>query len=138
MLLNDFLSRVDIGQKFNVNFEHKSIKLNGKKIEIDDILPDENPIEKIEQLYHQYKYSLPSEKSMNNANRSYFKALDINDMTDEELVSGIPREYARALLETYLLYQIIYGTYKWFDDNKWFWISSNEPDLVILKKWVIN
>ena len=55
----------------------------------------------IENLYHKYKYSIPSERSEKYRQREYFRALKPDEMTDEQLVTGEDRNYARAALEAF-------------------------------------
>ena len=57
----------------------------------------------IENLYHKYKYSIPSERSEKYRQREYFRALKPDEMTDEQLVTGEDRNYARAALEAFIL-----------------------------------
>ena len=92
-------------------------------------------LETIEYLYHEYKFSTPSERS--DKRTGYFKALSVHELTDAQLVCGTNREYTRAKLEGYLLCAVLGGYLKW--DNSWgtyFWQSKYDPDLVILKQWI--
>ena len=90
----------------------------------------------IEALYQRYKYSLPSERS-DKKSWMYFKALPIEEITDKQLMEAERREVAKAKLEGFILCMILEGKFQWTEDmGSWFWQSKNEPDLVILKKWI--
>ena len=92
----------------------------------------------IEGLYRQYKYSLPSERS-DNKRRKYFKALPMEEITDEQLMVAERREVSRAALEGFVLGLIVSGQLVWDEEimqGKWFWQSKVDPDLVVLRSWV--
>ena len=92
-------------------------------------------LEKIEELYKNYKYSYPSERGEHYI--SYFMALPMEDMTDAEMVFGEEREIARAKLESYILGLMLSG-FQWNSQEelkgKWFW-QGNDKDLIIFKSW---
>ena len=78
-----------------------------------------------------------SERS-ENKRRKYFKALPIEELTDEQLVIGQPREVSQANLEGFIFVQILSGNLYWDEkimNGKWFY-QGNDPDLIILKKWI--
>ena len=147
-IYEELLSRVEQGEKFSINFEKRNMKVgkdwlikNGK-CETGRILYGYNPIqilELIESLYEDYKYSCPSERS-DSRRKGYFKALSVDDLSDDEMVYGEPREYAQAKVEGFILCAIICGKFKWDEEKlgKWFWQSKTDSDLVILKNWVEN
>lgn len=92
----------------------------------------------IEELYREYKYSIPSEKSEKCRSYVYFKALKPDEMSDEQLISGIDREYARAALEAFILCASLEGYLTWDAEqmkNHWFY-QGKDKDLIILKKWI--
>lgn len=145
-IYDELLSRVEEGEKFNINFEKRNIKVgktwlikNGE-CETGRILYGRTPIvikEEIEQLYKDFKYSCPSERS-DSKRKGYFKALSVEELTDEQMVLGASRELAQAKLEGYILCAILMNHLKWEDltEEKWFWQSKTEPDLIILKQWI--
>ncbi len=147
-IYNELINRVQEGETFYVNFEEKTLKVgkdylikNGeydkeslgwKPVSTNDVLKT------IERLYEMYKYSLPNERS-DSKRRKYFKALPIDEMPDNKLFNAERREIAQAKLEGYILCSILYGNLIWNTDwGTWFWESNNDPDLVILKKWIKN
>ena len=92
----------------------------------------------VEQLYKRYKYSLPSERS-DNKRRHYFKALHMEEITDEQLIVAERREVSQAALEGFVLCMIVGGQLVWDEEimqGKWFWQSKNDSNLVLLRSWV--
>lgn len=92
----------------------------------------------IENLYHKYKYSIPSERSEKYRQREYFRALKPDEMTDEQLVTGEDRNYTRAVLEAFILCASLAGYLIWDEEqmgSHWFY-QGKDKDLIILKKWI--
>lgn len=148
-IYEELLERVANGEKFHIDFEKRNMRVgrqylikNGeydkeRKLELAPHYSSMNVILYIlKDLYRDYKYSTPSERS-ENKRRKYFKALSVDELTDEQLVNGMPREYAAAALEGYILVKIIDGSFKWDDETmgKWFY-KGEDPDFIILKKWI--
>lgn len=145
-IYEELLSRVEQGEKFNINFEQRNMKVgkdwlikNGE-CETGRILYGRNPAaikEEIEQLYKDFKYSCPSERS-DSKRKGYFKALSVDDLTDEQMVYGGNRELMQAKLEGFILCAILMNHLKWEDltEEKWFYQSKTESDLIILKQWI--
>lgn len=148
----ELIERVSNGESFHINFEKRNMKV-GKDYLIKDGELDEtkkmfklcehcNNIEtilrRIELLYKNYKLSLPSERS-DNKKRKYFKALPMEEITDEQLMVAERRETSRAALEGFVLCMIVSGQLVWDEkimQGKWFWQSNDDPDLVVLRSWV--
>ena len=149
-IYEELTQRVSDGETFYINFKNRSMKI-GKKFIIADGVSDAereliaydctNIVEIlgiIESLYADYKYSLPSERS-DSKRKKYFKALPIEEITDEQLMVAQRREVAQAKLEGFILCMILNGKLKWTNEmGKWFWQSKNDPDLVILKNFIEN
>lgn len=119
-----------------INFKERTI--NGVPYEVTEPRNDitlQECLSRIEELYHDYKYSTPTE---NDKRRSYFYALPPDKMTDEELIFGNDREQTKEVLELYVLEMIVCGVLVW-DKNimhgNWFY-KGNDPDLVILREWI--
>lgn len=138
------IQKVSAGARFTVDFESRSLKLNGKQVIKDGVYegklgcePSEDPLPEIERLYQIYQHSLPSERS-DRKRRRYFSALPFEKLSDEDMLYGEHREVAQVSLELYVLCQILHGTLDWakFAEGKWFWQSPVNPSLVLLKKWV--
>lgn len=150
-IYEELIKRVGEGETFYVNFKNRALKI-GKKFVIADGMYDDSrelityPYQKeesllavIDNLYCNYKYSLPSERS-DSKRRQYFKALSVDELTDMQMATGERREVARARLEGFILCMIVNGKFKWNEQTmgKWFWQSKTDPDLVILRSWIEN
>ena len=143
------LEQVENGERFHIDFEQRTMKVGQDKVidngeyDISQLLYDEkfdNPkslLDKVRELYIAYKLSLPSERS-DKKRRKYFKALPIDEITDEQLIYGVRREIAQYMLEAFILCAIINGDFVWDDEihGKWFYQDKFEQDLVILKNWI--
>ena len=151
----ELLERVSNGESFHIDFEKRNMKVGndylikgGEFDESKELLGQSfgnvhnltDLLFELECLYKVYKYSLPSERS-DNKRRKYFKALPIEEITDEQLLVAERREYARAVLEGFVLCMIVSGKLVWDEkimNGKWFYQSDLEPDLVLLRSWVEN
>lgn len=149
----ELIRRVESGETFYIDFEKRTMKV-GNQFLIKDGVFNENrkltsmfdePMElddilrHIEEEYYYYKFSLPSERS-DSKKRKYFKALSVNELTDEEMIFAHNREVAQCRLEGFILCAILQGKFKWDEEKlgKWFYQSKNDPDLVILRSWIEN
>jgi len=145
-IYEELIKRVSDGETFHIDFEKRTMRIGKRKI-IDCGEYDENRelinfkgfvFEAIHELYKNYKYSLPSERS-ENKRKSYFKALSVDEISDEQLMSAERREIAQAKLEGFILCMILMNVFTWDEfADRWFWQSENDPDLVILRSWVEN
>jgi len=84
-------------------------------------------VEALEAAYEVYKHSIPSERTMHRTARFY--ALPESELSDEDMLYGMPREQAEAALEAAL------ADFAYPEDAGWFWQSKNDPDLVVLRSW---
>lgn len=85
-------------------------------------------IEDLETAYAIYKHSIPSERTMGRTPRFY--ALPESELSNDDMLYGVPREQAERDLEKALQgFQMPEGA-------GWFWQSENDPDLVVLRSWV--
>ena len=149
LIMEELIERVDNGEKFHIDFEKRNMKV-GKKYLIKDGEYDKDKymlslskkatldiiLDNIEDFYNEYKYSMPSERS-ENKRRKYFKALSAEELNIDDMVNGEPREVAQCILEGYILVNILKGTLYWDEQlmGRWFY-QGNDPDLIILKKWI--
>ena len=149
----ELIERVDNGETFHVDFEKRSMKVgkdylikNGEYDADRTLFPklyDEpydlhSVLHQIRELYRNYKYSLPSERS-DSKRKKYFKALSVDELTDEQLMCARKRETTQAALEGFILCSVLAGHLVW-DENimtgTWFWQSKSDADLVLLRKWI--
>lgn len=149
-IYDELVRRVSDGESFYINFKNRAMKI-GKKFIIADGVYDaerqlinydyadiQDVLRKIESLYADYKYSLPSERS-DSKYRKYFKALSMGELPDDKLLTAQRREVTRAKLEGFILCLILSGKFHWTKEmGSWFWVSRTDPDLVILKSWIEN
>lgn len=99
-------------------------------------------LQMIEDAYIKYVSSMPEEgTNANIACRScLFKALPSNKLSDDNLIYSEYRSIARARLELTVLIMILNRSIDWNSEQlagKWFWQSSKDRNLVLLKKWIV-
>lgn len=145
MLYEEIIEEVKNGAKFTVNFQKRTCRVNGKVVVNDmqydgslGIYPstEEEMISNIEQLYQEYKHSVPSERSESHRHY-YFRALPEKELSDEDMMYGERREVARCRLELYVLFCIILSRLTWNPSwGSWFWCSEKDKDLIILRDWI--
>lgn len=138
-----FFAVLEDGAKFSVDFKTLTLKVNGETLVENgktDYEVSGKPCEPDEFLYHLednyrlYKRSVPSERSESRRNR-YFHALPEKELSDGDMMYGMPREVAQAQLEFFVLCQLLLGL-KWNESwGKWFWQCPNDKDLVLLREW---
>lgn len=148
-IYQEVLQRVENGETFHIDLEKRIMKV-GRDTIIDNSVYDTSKalydeesyslkflLAMIEERYLRYKYSLPSERS-DSKRRKYFKALPVDELTDEQMICGTPRETAQFVLEAFILCMILRGDFVWNEEimGKWFYQHPSEPDLVILRSWV--
>lgn len=140
--------RIRQGAKFRVDFESRSLWLNGKRV-IDHGEYDQEKfiltqgsystnfiLECAENLYSRYYNSLPSERNDHKRKR-YFLALDERELSDNDMLYGESREVAQGELEIFILLRLMDGSLKWNDEwGKWYWQSTNYPTFIILRQWI--
>ncbi len=103
----------------------RSLTFCGKTVERTD--GGTTSIDALEAVYAVYKHSIPSEKTMHRTSRFY--ALPESELSDDDMLYGMPREQAEAALEFAL------ADFSYPEDAGWFWQSKNDPDLVVLRSW---
>lgn len=144
-IYQEAIQAVEDGANFKIDFQSRSLKLNGKYIiqngkyegELGVTCCNEDEFfVKVEELYHRYKYSVPSERSESKSHQ-YFIALLERSLNDEDMLYGERRDRAQIELELYVLCQILDG-FKWNSEKlgNWFWQSKADKDLVILRNWI--
>lgn len=148
-IYQEALERVENGEPFYIDFEKRIMKIGKDKI-VDNGEYDTSKVlhtcenyspqvllHMVGELYGNYKYSLPSERS-DSKRKKYFKALPMDELTDEQLIVGQPREVAQFALEAFILCTILTGDFVWDEElhGKWFYQHPSDPDLIILKSWI--
>lgn len=92
-----------------------------------------DPWKKVEELYYQYLISRPTEVA--NYLHPNFRAKSADELSFDELVTGIPRQQALYAFEGYLMLGIVSGVLKWPEDKHWYWKSETYPGLILYKSW---
>lgn len=144
-IYQETIQSVEGGAKFKIDFQSRSLKVGGKYVIQDGRYEGElgvphcsedESFANVEELYHRYKHSVPSERS-DSKSRQYFRALPEKSLRDDDMLYGQRRDKAQIELELYVLCQILNGL-KWNSEKmgRWFWQSKADKDLVILRKWV--
>lgn len=148
MTRDEILEKVYAGSKFYVNFENRSVRVDGKLVvENGDFGENtyenvgdfslEGTLRTIEELYAEYRRSVPSERSESHR-KTYFIALKEKYLDNDDMMYGEQREIARARLETYVLEAISRGWLYWDEEKmgSYFWQSKKHKSLIILRDWV--
>lgn len=136
---------VENGARFKVDFQTRSLKVNGKYVIWDGSYEgalgvphcsEEEFFSEVEELYRRYKHSIPSERS-ESTSRRYFMALPERELSDDDMLYGERRDKSQIELELFILCQLL-GGFKWNPEKfgRWFWQSQEDKDLVILRQWV--
>ena len=135
MTTQELERRIEDGAKFRISLEKRTLHINGKPADLGEALTENFSFEKLENLYRRYKHSLPGERD--NVKRSYFLALNEEELSDDDILYGERRQIAKFRLEFYVLRAVVSGALKWQDEwGSWFWQSANDKSLVILRSWV--
>ena len=131
------------GAKFSVDLKTRTLKVGGEvlvengktDIPIGGVVDSPGEfLYNVEDNYRLYKHSVPSERSESKCKR-YFIALPEHELSDEDMLYGMPRDVAQAQLELYILCQLLLGM-QWQEEwGKWFWQSPNDKDFVLLREW---
>lgn len=145
-IYQEAIQAVENGASFNINFQTRSFKLNGKyviqdskyegELGVSNCNEDNEFLVNVEALYHRYKHSVPSECSEGKSHQ-YFIALPERSLSDDDMLYGERRDKTQIELELFILCQIL-GGLKWIPEKmgRWFWQSSVDKDLVILRNWI--
>lgn len=144
-IYRETVTAIENGANFRIDFRTRDLKVNGRHVirdgRFDGVLglPEYGGgdfFTDVEELYHRYKYSIPSERSQSKSRR-YFMALPESALEDGDMLYGQYRDTAQFELEFYILCRII-GGFTWNPETmgRWFWQSEKDKDLVILRKWV--
>lgn len=142
----DLIESVACGKKVHINLVEKTVKINGNEINLDgkeliDITDMEyvrcnltKPWEIIEELYANYKRSVPS--ATTKTNKPYFKADNVEDLTDDEMAFNESRDVCQVILEGFVLLAGLKGWLTWKNDEHWFYQSDTDKELVCLREWI--
>ena len=142
----DLIEAVSYGKKVHINLVEKTAKINRKEINLDrtdliDVSDIEyvrcnltNPWEILEELYGNYKRSIPSTTVL--TNKPYFKADSVEELDDYEMAFNTNRNEAQIILEAYVLLAGLSGWLTWQNEKHWFWQAPNQKECVVLREWI--
>lgn len=147
MNIQELYKKVSQGDPFYVNLKERTVRVGKKLYRPEDIeeftdfgalsdMSEKDMLDVILSEYETYKHSVPSERS-DSHRKSYFKALPYEELSDDDILYGAPREFSRFVLEVSFLRVVLSGKLKWHDEwGTWFWQSPDDKDFVILREWV--
>ena len=146
------LESADKGGRYKIDLNKKDLWIGRKQyikegvMQVEDELIDKHDLardfgivinvdswEVIKYLYKQYKVSVPNSKWKD---KSYFKALPVDELTDADRAYNIDRKYGQAMLEGYILLASLAGWIEWQNEDQWFWQDEEDEDLIVLKQWI--
>lgn len=107
---------------------------NGIVFELKEGLPlmkidFENPYMKLEELYREFKYSIPSPSS--EFSRDNFIPKRIEDFSFMEYLSGGNRQMKKMELEAF----VMFAKFPWENEKHHYWQSKQDKQLVLYKEW---
>lgn len=146
-IYEDVVEKVYQGARCTVDFKKRTLKLNNKlyplnakELGIGGYKNLDDWLDKVEDLYDDYKYSTPTQQSIQKERKSKFKALSVSELIDtcghDALSNPMQRNVAQAKLEVFILLSLIGGA---FDPNElfakdWFYQGADKS-LIIRKDW---
>lgn len=144
-LYEKIIERVTKGARCSVDFKKRT--LNGKPIEIEgnesgikEFADLDEWLDEVENLYDDYKYSKPSQRTMKRERKSKFRALSVSELVSEighdALSNPITRDVAQAKLEVFILLSLVYGIFNPDElfAKDWFYQGADKS-LIIRKDW---
>ena len=118
MKAKDIYDAVQHGARFYANFANRTVRVDRKVYAVKDIeddtpdLDEDGFMARLTDAYETYKHSIPSEQS-DRHRKSYFKALPYEQLSDDAILYGEPRELARCKLELVFYTDAFYGCRYW-------------------------
>lgn len=153
-IYTDLINCAQNGKRFKIILDKKNLSINGKNVVIDgnaisdSVIISNTDLQQIgindclnncwdivKDLYLKYEHSCPHESC--NGDKSYFKPLPFEELSDAELAYNDDRYLCQALLEGYLLLASLNGNLKWEFGSNWFWQDKSNKHLIVLKNWII-
>jgi len=150
-IYKESINAISKGVPFSINIMKRNFSLGKRYIikggkmkkEIEYGIPLYETLEEVcdemDRLYEEYYTSVPGEKS--ERQRHSFQSIDLEELTDEDLVSNMERGMARARLELYILLAIMSGQLVW--DNRvmggtFFRQSKVNPHFILQKELICS
>ena len=146
-IYENIIEQVSKGAPFVVDFKNRTIRINGKFINVKDGEPGitkyddlDEWLDEVENLYDEYKYSKPTKQSMKRERKSKFRALSVsqlvNVMGHDALSNPTARNVAQVKLEAFILLSLVHGIFNPDElfAKDWFYQGSDKS-LIIRKDW---
>lgn len=148
-MYNEIIERIKQGARFSVDFKKKELKINGKAVSVEGSLGIKKYdnldewLDDVEDLYDEYKYSKPTQRSMEKERKSRFKALSpgelLNEFGHNALSNPLSRDVAQAKLEIFILFSMVNGSFNPDElfAKDWYYQGADKS-FIMLKNWFIN
>lgn len=145
-LYEQIIGQVNQGACCCVDFKKRTLRLNNKDIKIDGNLGVGNYadldewLDEVENLYDEYKYSKPTQRSMKRERKSKFRGLTVEQLVaqcgHDALNNPTSRDVAQAKLEVFILLSLVQGTFNPDElfAKDWFYQGADKS-FIIRKDW---
>ena len=94
-------------------------------------LTEQEASQDLEQLYNDYYVSVPNKHT--SFSKSNFRAKTFDELTDNELAEGKPRQEAQYALEAFVMFSDLSHLFE--NSKHFFWQSKEYPGLIIRREW---
>ncbi|MBQ0160344.1 MAG: hypothetical protein KBT28_06940 [Bacteroidales bacterium] len=128
--------------RFSISFERRRLTIDGKIVPIptDEFLDwsIDEIIDELKYLFAGYHRSVPSERT-EHKRRTYFYALPLSQLSDDDIETGLLREQAQFAIELFFLLNIANGKFTDFpfrDDQAFFWQPIPNHPLIVMRSWL--
>ncbi len=146
-LYEEITELVSQGAHCSVDFKKRTIKVNNKLVKmeerefgIDNYDDLDDWLDKVEDLYDDFKYSKPTQRSMKRERKAKFRGLSVSQLIEacghDALNNPISRDVAQAKLEMFILLSLIQGSFNPDElfAKDWFYQGADKS-LIIRKDW---
>lgn len=145
-IYEETIERVSQGAHCAVDFKNRTLTVNGKSIDLNGefgVQPFNDLdewLDEVENLYDEFKYSKPTQKSMKRERKSKFRGLTVEELVKEvghdALSNPVSRDVAQAKLEVFILLSLVQGTFQPDElfAKDWFYQGADKS-LIIRKDW---
>lgn len=140
--------KVEAGADFKVDFSRRRVEVDGEVLIDDGKYDGEIGVPKhkefrsvlidIESLYHNYKYSMPTERSEHKKHSYFYHATEEERTKRGGAWYAENRDFAQFCLEFVFLGYVLTGQLTWQPEwTGYYWRPSKESTLRIQKEWII-
>ena len=145
-LYEEIIGQVSQGACCHVDFKKRTIRLNNKNVDIEGefgvgtFADLDEWLDEAENLYDEFKYSKPTQRSMKRERKSKFRGLTVDQLVaqcgHDALNNPTSRDVAQAKLEVFMLLSLIQGTFNPEElfAKDWFYQGADKS-FIIRKEW---